>query len=92
MTKTQTQVANSSMPRTGTAVDVSAEDYTMDSGNGPTVFQIFVGTGGDINVVYELDSVAVLLKNIADGTYIPGYFKEIKTANTTASDIVVTRG
>lgn len=92
MTKTQTQIANSSMPRTGTAVDVSASDYTMAEGNGPTVFQIFVGTGGDLNAVFELDSTAVLLKNLPDGSFIQGYFKEIKTANTTASDIIVTRG
>jgi len=78
------QVLNASMPTSGTAIDVTADDYAPG-----TPFTIFVGTGGDIVAIYKRDSVAVTLKNVADGTYLPGVFKEIKTSGTTAADIVV---
>lgn len=52
------------------------------------VRQLYIGTGGDVNVV-TWDGVTVLFKNTASGSTIgPFYIKQVKSTSTTASDIV----
>jgi hypothetical protein len=80
-----TAIANASLPREFTEADVSS-DFTLDG----KTFLIFVGTGGDVVAVGENDTTAVTFKNVADGSWLQGRFKEIKST-TTADDIVVGR-
>ena len=49
---------------------------------------IFVGSPGDVSVIFYFDSAAVILKNVPAGTFLPIHIKQITTANTTATDIV----
>lgn len=52
---------------------------------------LWVGTGGDVAVKMVDDGAggtAVTLKNVPSGTYLPGAFCRVMSANTTASDIV----
>ena len=51
-------------------------------------FNIYVGTGGNITGTTE-DGQSIVLKNIANGTYIDFVkFSKIHATRTTASDIV----
>ena len=71
---------------TGEAVNPSNSTViTGVTANTPAT--LFVGTGGDINVV-TLGGSTLLLKNIADGTFLPIQVIMVKATSTTASDIV----
>lgn len=50
--------------------------------------RIFVGTGGDVEVVSPTGKVAVY-KNLPDAFYLEGPFVQIKGDNTTAMDLIV---
>jgi len=52
---------------------------------------LFIGTGGDINVVPADGYSAVLFKNVADGTFLPLLVTKVYSTNTTAADIVICR-
>lgn len=49
---------------------------------------IFVGTGGNLEVVYAGDSDSVVYKNLANGTRLSGLIKQVKAGSTTASDLI----
>lgn len=49
---------------------------------------LFVGTGGNVEVLAEDDSAAVIMKNVASGAIVPVRAKAVRVANTTATDIV----
>ena len=71
---------------TGVAVTPSdSSDITGATANTPAT--LFVGTGGNINVV-TLGGSTLLLKNIADGSFLPIQVTRVKATNTTATDIV----
>lgn len=71
---------------TGIAVTPSdSSDITGATANTPAT--LFVGTGGNINVI-TLGGSTLLLKNIADGSFLPIQVTRVKATNTTATDIV----
>jgi len=71
---------------TGVAVTPSdSSDIIGATANTPAT--LFVGTGGNINVV-TLGGSTLLLKNIADGSFLPIQVTRVKATNTTATDIV----
>lgn len=49
---------------------------------------LYVGTGGDINVLLWDDTVAILLKNVLGGSCLPLRVKRIYDTDTGASDLV----
>lgn len=49
---------------------------------------IYVGTGGDINMIAAGDTAAVPLKNVPTGTILPVRAKRILATSTTASNLV----
>lgn len=66
-----------------------SEPVTPHASNaiGPPVRALWIGTGGDL--VYKLrgDTASRTLKNIPNGTLIPGFFSHVVNTST-ASDIV----
>lgn len=49
---------------------------------------LWVGTGGDVALMAAGDTVAVTLKNVANGTLLPIKTKRVLVTGTTAADIV----
>lgn len=49
--------------------------------------RIYVGTGGNIALVNK-DGTAVTFSNVPDGTWLPVLTDQVRSTNTTASDIV----
>jgi len=71
-----------------TGVIVTPSDSTDITGsNANTPATLFVGVGGNIDVV-TLGGSTLLLKNIADGSFLPIQVTRVKATNTTATDIV----
>ncbi len=71
-----------------TGVVVTPSDSTDITGsNANTPATLFVGVGGNIDVV-TLGGSTLLLKNIADGSFLPIQVTRVKATNTTATDIV----
>ena len=60
-------------------------DITGATANTPAA--LFVGTGGNIDVI-TLGGSTLLLKNIADGTFLPIQVTRVKATLKTATDIV----
>lgn len=52
---------------------------------------LYVGTGGNVAVVFATGSTAVTLKNVNDGSILPIGVTKVMLTNTTASDIVALR-
>jgi len=71
-----------------TGVVVTPSDSTDITGsNANTPATLFVGTGGNIDVI-TLGGSTLLLKNIADGSFLPIQVTRVKATLTTATDIV----
>lgn len=71
-----------------TGVIVTPSDSTDITGsNANTPATLFVGVGGNIDVV-TIGGSTLLLKNIADGSFLPIQVTRVKATNTTATDIV----
>ena len=71
-----------------TGVVVTPSDSTDITGsNANTPATLFVGNGGDIDVI-TLGGSTLLLKNIADGSFLPIQVTRVKATLTTATDIV----
>jgi hypothetical protein len=51
---------------------------------------LFVGTTGNVSVIFAADAAgtAVLLKNVPSGTLLPICVRRVRSALTTATDIV----
>lgn len=49
---------------------------------------LWVGGAGDVAVIADRDSVAVVFKGCAAGSIIPVYAKAVRVTGTTATDIV----
>lgn len=75
--------------RNAVEIDVSVSDDQARSGD---AFVIYVGTGGDVNAVLEGQADAVVFANVPDGTWLPVFVTEVKTASTTASDMLACWG
>ena len=58
--------------------------YSPATGVGPV---LYVGVGGDVNVVTE-GGDTVLFENVQGGTFMPVMVKEVKASFTTAQSIV----
>jgi len=52
---------------------------------------LFVGTGGNINVLPFEGETAVLFKNVPNGSFFPVKVKKVLNTDTTAGDIVILR-
>ena len=52
------------------------------------VRQLYIGTGGDINVLPAGGTTRVILRNFPSGSFILASIKAISNVNTTASNIV----
>jgi len=71
-----------------TGVDVTPSDSVDVTGaTANTPATLFVGTGGDVEVI-TLGGSTLVLKNIADGSFLPIQITRVKATNTTATDIV----
>jgi len=71
-----------------TGVVVTPSDSTDITGsNANTPATLFVGVGGNIDVV-TLGGSRLLLKNIADGSFLPIQVERVNATNTTATDMV----
>ena len=71
---------------TATAIDVSSADsyVTKNKKNA-----LYVGVSGDLNVILKNDeSTSVLFKNVPVG-FVPLDVKQVLSANTTASEIII---
>jgi|TARA_R100000482_G_scaffold124756_2_gene78847 hypothetical protein len=69
--------------------------FKIYKGNGGTLkagndgYSLFVGTGGDLNVLpVGTGQDSVILKNVADNSYIPLQVQRVLVTSTTASDIL----
>ncbi len=54
----------------------------------PADCKLFIGTGGSIKVDMAGTGTAITFKNLADGTWFPGYVSKVYAADTDATDIV----
>jgi len=71
-----------------TGVIVTPSDVTDIVGaTANTPATLFVGTGGNVEVI-TLGGSTLVLKNIADGSFLPIQVTRVKATNTTAADIV----
>ncbi len=52
-----------------------------------TARALWVGTGGDVEIVCP-DGTVAILKNVPDGSVIPGFCIRVNVTGTSASDIV----
>jgi len=71
-----------------TGVVVTPSDSTNITGsNANTPATLFVGVGGNIEVI-TLGGSTLLLKNIPSGSFMPIQVTRVRSTNTTATDIV----
>ena len=71
-----------------TGVSVTPSDTVNITGINPnTPATLFVGVGGDIQVI-TIGGSTLILKNIADGSFLPIQVTRVKATSTTATDIV----
>jgi hypothetical protein len=60
-----------------------------DANDLPNLSRLYVGTGGDVNVIMALDQASpVVFKNVASGTFLPIKVKRVMSAQTTATNIL----
>ena len=71
-----------------TGVSVTPSDTVDITGVNPnTPAALFVGVGGDIQVI-TIGGSTLILKNIADGSFLPIQVTRVMATSTTATDIV----
>ena len=71
-----------------TGVSVTPSDTVDITGINPnTPATLFVGTGGNIQVI-TIGGSTLILKNIADGSFLPIQVTRVMATSTTATDIV----
>ena len=71
-----------------TGVSVTPSDTVDITGINPnTPATLFVGVGGDIQVI-TIGGSTLILKNIADGSFLPIQVTRVMATSTTATDIV----
>lgn len=67
-----------------------AEDVVLDTIYAPPALYVYVGTAGDLEIdPASGDGTPCVLHNVPSGTLLPVSVRQILSANTTASDIVV---
>lgn len=49
---------------------------------------LWVGSGGDLSLIFRGDTAAVTIKNVPDGFLVPFRVKRVRATGTTATDIV----
>lgn len=74
----------------GTGPSSSAFVITPDDDNDLTypIRALYVGTGGDITLILQDDTVAIALVNVLPGSCLPLQIKRILSSGTGASDLV----
>jgi len=75
----------------GNAIKLQGEIATNVTKSDTTTYAlgpVYVGTAGDV-VLLNGDSSTALLKNVANGTFLPVIAKGIMSTGTTASDFVI---
>ena len=71
-----------------TGVIVTPSDTVDITGINPnTPATLFVGTGGNIQVI-TIGGSTLILKNIADGSFLPIQVTRVMATSTTAEDII----
>jgi len=80
----RTDLERATLPTNAADIDASASDVTLSNAG----VIIYVGTGGDVEVVAKDSATSVVFHNVADATFLPLLVKEVKTAGTTASDLI----
>lgn len=76
--------------RKGKDVNIQGERWVAVTKSDSTVFEpstIFVGTAGDI-AIKNAEGDSVVLKNIANGTFLPVLATQVLATGTGAGDIV----
>tara|TARA_Y100000592_G_C5414682_1_gene289958 strand:+ start:30 stop:509 length:480 start_codon:yes stop_codon:yes gene_type:complete len=64
------------------------KQYAIYTGNAqPNSFLLYVGTGGDLSI-QTTSARPVLLKNVADASFLPINVGRVNASGTTASDII----
>ena len=71
-----------------TGVSVTPSDTVNITGINPnTPATLFVGTGGNIQVI-TIGGSTLILNNIADGSFLPIQVTRVMATSTTAGDII----
>jgi hypothetical protein len=52
---------------------------------------VYVGVGGDLNLIAAGDTAAVVLKNVPTGSLLPLKVTRVKNTSTTATNLVAVR-
>lgn len=70
-------------------IDAAAAITPDDNNDLPTVSRgLWVGSGGDINVVLANSTDPVLISNVPDGSLLPFRVKRVHATGTTATGLV----
>jgi len=75
--------ATTNQPKYATAITPS---NTTDLAN--VTNALYVGTSGNVQVLFEGDTVPVVLKGVVAGNFYPFHIKRVYVTNTTAADLV----
>jgi hypothetical protein len=59
-----------------------------DSTEIPSTRGVWVGTGGDVSVMFHNGDGPVTIANVRDGQLLPFRVTQVRATNTTATDIV----
>jgi hypothetical protein len=74
----------------GTGPSSSAFSITPDDDNDITypIRALYVGTGGDLQVILQDDTAETLFANVLGGSCLPLQIKRVMASGTAASDLV----
>lgn len=78
-------VTNQVSPAVKAVAVTPANDTTLT--NGPCR-ALFIGVGGDVNVILDNDTAAVVFKNCYSGQVLPIAVASVQSTSTTATNIV----
>jgi hypothetical protein len=85
---TVTKVDNTILELSADIFLATPADYTVYQGNPePNSFLLYVGTTGDVSIQTSLDK-SVILRNVANASFIPINVGRVNFTDTTAQDII----
>ena len=80
------------MPKQALEIGVSGSPSAVtpsDTSNLSTPARyLFVGTGGDLNIVGATNDQSVIHRNVPNGTFFMAFVRRVNSTDTTASNIV----
>jgi len=80
------------MPKQALEIGVSGSPTAVTPSNTTNLSSparyLFVGTGGDLNIVGATNDESVLHRNVPSGTFFMAYIRRVNSTGTTASNIV----